>query len=670
MKYFFSPSTHLTDTLTMTSQINSHKQQQEILAAQDKQFKREQQQEKNIAIILWVQSGKTAEIRKQAMSIQESELQQGRKAPVIIWFTQNDKNLAGQSGSALDDAGLKTHFLSSSSKTTVNDVIIDVHDYIDEYNKDDMRPRAVCALANAHQVSKCLELIHRIGRWGEKVILVFDEADLIYDTCKKTTYTDVNGKIWTIPKMMDEQEDVLLRVIWCTATCDKLQDVVEFQSSKMYTPSEDSLLMENDPSYRGFTHVEADIKPYSTTTKQKNNKLVLDIIEMNKDHFLKPFQTNNGITMYPKTIVTSDRMKKNMSNIANTLVELGFVCIIFNGDGLTLVRKERQNSTYKMNVSERLSEILYYIFETQNLWECPVIVIGKMKIDRGLSFSHIPRETKQYKYEGGRKTKKNASEHKEITISPQGKHLIFTDIILGSFDDMDNATQCAGRIQGKIAHSPYYVPSRFTFWVEQYTAELIKRQIQTVKYKNESQYQGMEHEDVLDEVDARINQEFGIKIHTYEESVDRYIADNFAYPGNDTYNENFELGTNHIICSDKAVLDHFIINILHKKPWQPSPANIDSDGFINMALKLKGRRILKRSDLQHLGKATSTIPNVKQALNKFRNGDSTFRVYVFYDDVNPDANYPMYALLYLRKITDAESHDKKCANIPTKNNTQ
>jgi hypothetical protein len=80
--------------------------------------------------------------------------------------------------------------------------------------------------------------------------------------------------------------------------------------------------------------------------------------------------------------------------------------------------------------NKRFNQVVYETIETYHLDQKPIVIIGRRKVDRGLSFHYAPRDG--------------------------SKGLIWTDIILGQIDDLSLAVQKAGRMAGIIAHCPQY----------------------------------------------------------------------------------------------------------------------------------------------------------------------------------------------------------------------
>jgi len=402
------------------------------------------------------------------------------KRVVAIVMLANDRTLGDQTINGfvekLGSTNVKLFTLSSSSdKTRIDDII----NYIDAFAKYPDKPMPlIMALANPTQCKKVLNIIshvcmrHTTGDPQLMYAMAWDEADKIYPMEGNKCY-DIDGQQKCMRDFTSDDDTALYRLGFITATEGSLLDeeYPECANAFLY-PAEIS--PEDEPYYRAFHHPEA-IKQYIPCGKSKsNNDIALKLINDKLTYFKTPITLTSGEVYYRKMIINSNAKGVDMRDFAGEVNRLGFNAMVFNQNGLTVIKPGEATVRFKTK-NRRFNEVVFYAYKRFGLHLAPLVIIGRKKVDRGLGFSYAPRKgrlltTMDYDYG---------------PIETDGvEGLIWTDEFLGHIEDKDTAVQKAGRLAGIIAQCPQY-PGSLTWWTSESTGNQIDRHCRIVDSANE-----------------------------------------------------------------------------------------------------------------------------------------------------------------------------------------
>lgn len=441
---------------------------------------------KTFFVFLNTQKGK---MRIAALEIKQWGQDMTKKVVAFI-VVGNDKTLADQSVDGImktfGDQKVRVFFLSSSSKTTFEDI----KTYIDAYASDVLDfpeyPMPVIALlANEKQCEKKIRLQHHIHkkvvernsllRYGE----IWDEADKTYKQLRDKSFT-IDGQEMTCRTFTVEKTEALYRLGFISATDGNLldEDYPECANAYLY-PIE--IAPEDLAYYRALHHPEAITHRVQFTSSKNNNAYATQILIDNVNHFRTPIILPSGEVYYRKIIVNSNAKTVDMRQFAKCCNEYGMNAIVFNGYGgpsIKVYRNDFPVAFYKTK-GKMFSELLFYIYKKLNLSDKPMVIIGRRKVDRGLGFHYCPRKNDTVTIEG----------NLGPLTSSNREGLVWTDMILGRIEDKDNAVQKAGRLAGIIGNSPQY-PGETHYWTDEYTENLIRRHNIIVDNSNDTNSTG------------------------------------------------------------------------------------------------------------------------------------------------------------------------------------
>jgi hypothetical protein len=381
--------------------------------------------------------------------------------PIIIHIGVNSQSLTDQTFD-----GLKTQLclalgvennnydealfaLKSNEKRTINDI----KNYIDAYSlsyRENLPikklPPVILALNNPTQIKKVLEIVKEKvldilsykKDWPLRIVFAIDEVDEVWPVIRE------KFKPCTIDSTIG-----VSAVLGVTATEGNLvDDFPEWASSNQR-------ICEIDPSkavnHRSISHKETKIKHNKQGSKESNNDYALRIIKENINHFKNPFiNPRNQQQYYRKTIVLGNYRVEEQKSFANTLNGMGFHTLLYNGDNLKL-RRYNTPDWIPINLKKGkkvLRKELFRVFRDYDLWNCPAVIIGNKKMDRGIGFHHAPP--------GG------------------GRGLIWTDEIMGYIEGRDaTKVQKLSRLNGVIAQCEDY-PNELLFWTDPRTDVVVR----------------------------------------------------------------------------------------------------------------------------------------------------------------------------------------------------
>ena len=385
---------------------------------------------------------------------------------VAFLYVDNSKDLAQQSLDAMKDRlaaeGCRPFLLSSNSRDTVQTIMY----YIDAYEHNlEYKMPIILVLANTKQGTKVASLLKHISekckngsnlRHGD----IFDEADAVYPVLREMLK----------PYLIDDK--ALHRVGWVSATEGSLLDE-EYPECANAHQQQEAIDPADEANYRAIHLPEAVIHPMEIDRRESNNVKAMKLIKDNLAHFNRRITLRDGSVYYSKTIINSDGSISQMVFLAKQFIIIGFYALTYNQTGITLYMLNREPKVFKTR-GMRFNELLFYIFETEDLWDKPVVIIGRRKIDRGLSFHYAPRPGAQPKMIDG----------KDGPLQTDGvKGLIWTDLILGKIENKATAAQKAGRGAAIMAHCPQY-PGEIHYWMHPDTAKMVKIHNETVDQRN------------------------------------------------------------------------------------------------------------------------------------------------------------------------------------------
>lgn len=367
------------------------------------------------------------------------------KKVVTFLIVDNDKTLADQSTDQSPNGPMKELnetvakvFLLSSNKT---DVTVDgIRTYIDAYAVDDdgeYKMPVIVSLNNSVQIRKVLGLMKHIKSKVERRAsslrfgIVFDEADKVYPPIRDDF----------IPLLIEDSR-ALHRLGFVTATEGDLMDSDYPECANAYMHQ----VPPGHPDYRAFHTEDVSVEIIPNLKKHSNDMYAETILTKYKDYFASPVTLKNGSEGFRKIIVNGGIKTASMETFARNRVADGYYAMTVNMFGVCVYRPGYEKKRYSTK-GVRFNQLLFNIYVELKLHDKPLFIIGRRKVDRGLSFHYAP---------------------------PDGTDgLIWTDMILGRIDDKDTAVQKAGRLAGKVAQCPQY-PVTLTWWTDEKTSHSIK----------------------------------------------------------------------------------------------------------------------------------------------------------------------------------------------------
>jgi hypothetical protein len=174
-------------------------------------------------------------------------------------------------------------------------------------------------------------------------------------------------------------------------------------------------------------------------------------------------------------IINSNPKGVDMRDFAGEVNRLGFNAMVFNQNGLTVIKPGEATVRFKTK-KRRFNRVVFYAYKRYALHLAPLVIIGRKKVDRGLGFSYAPRK--------GRLGPTSIDEGYGPIETDGIEGLIWTDEFLGHIEDKNTAVQKAGRLAGIIAQCPQY-PGSLTWWTSESTGNQIDRHCRIVDSANE-----------------------------------------------------------------------------------------------------------------------------------------------------------------------------------------
>lgn len=295
--------------------------------------------------------------------------------------------------------------------------------------------------------------------------VIWDEADQTYALSRNKEYL-IDREIVSCKKFMVDNTEALYRLGFASATDGDLlsmdgdkENYPECASAVRY---HDDILPEDMVHYRAIHLPEAIIHEVPYTSKDSNNSYAEKVIKNNSEHFETPILLPTGEKYERKILINGNTRVAHMEQFAIENSKKGKYVIVYNGSGGTGLKLYKDGILfYKYSLKNwNVNERLYYIYKSQNLCDKPLIVIGGLKINRGITFHYCPSDNNEKIIKG---------EHGDVkTKNMEG--LVFTDIILGYIQDLSTAVQKDGRGSGKIGNSPQY-SGETHYWIDKITAD-------------------------------------------------------------------------------------------------------------------------------------------------------------------------------------------------------
>ncbi len=349
----------------------------------------------NFFILQNTQSGK--------LSLTAKEIK--RWGDVVVFFvSSNDRTLTDQSAEGLSHFLERKVFVLSSN-----------HNENLDYIKHALPTfPVITSLANKQQNTRVLELARVCRLAGLRYAFIFDEADTTYPVVRDQSCL-LDGELVNYHSLFPSA----YRVGFVSAT----EGVLASEEYPECAHAE-LLQVKPDTEYYRAIHTRDAVLHEVEDVSDSNNDYALGVLKKYHSHFFK--KTSRG---YRKIILNSNSQTSDMEAIAQECVGMGMNAIIFNMNGLTVLREGDAIPEIAIR-GKRFNRVLFDTVEQYSLDDRPLVIIGRRKVDRGLSFHYAPRDGSQ--------------------------GLIWTDIILGEIADVSLAVQKAGRMAGIIAMCPQY----------------------------------------------------------------------------------------------------------------------------------------------------------------------------------------------------------------------
>jgi hypothetical protein len=372
---------------------------------------------------------------------------------VAFLVVDNDKTLADQTKGGMEEVlnelelTAKVFLLSSNS---VEVTLEGIRTYIDAYagdKKGRYKMPVVVGLNNATQIKKILALMNHIKTEVEtdrsplRYGVVFDEADKVYPAVRDKKHT-IGVQTVSFASLVVDSQFALYRLGFVTATEGDLMDEEYPECANAYMHD----VPVSDPNYRAFHTKDALIKVIRHRVIDSNDVYAENILRDNAKHFADKIALANGSMSYRKVIINSGVKTGSMESFARRRVAAGGHAITVNQNGVTVYRLGQEPVRESIK-GKHFGSLLFKLYNELGLSDKPLFIIGRRKVDRGVSFHFAP--------------------------SDGTAGLIWTDMILGRIDDEETAVQKAGRLAGKIAQCPQY-PKELTWWTDAKTAAMIK----------------------------------------------------------------------------------------------------------------------------------------------------------------------------------------------------
>jgi len=418
-------------------------------------------------VLMNTQKGKTRVVLDEIRACREH----AAFRPVVFFVTSNDKTLAENGAQAIEAVlldGVRVYRFSSA----VQHDGAEFDRYVDRYEMGDAGFGAtpvVVLLSNKKQWKKALGAMRKVhdkvagGASPLRCCVIFDEADRTYPHLRSIAVDDGGTFVDLL------ESPALWKTGFVTATDGDLVENDEYPecaNAKMLSVESDAFV---DSNYRALHHPDSVLHPMAALPGEFNNGYALRLLTEHAAHFSAPVALPMAAApYYRKVIVNTNNRVDDMAALATHLVHVfHFYAVVFNGENGLSVKVYRPGEAVETVELKRrrLNETLYVLYKTLGLHDRPLILLGKKKVDRGLSFHYAPREVGDFVIPAAREG--------DLLVRG-GEGLIWTDIILGNIDARATAVQKAGRGAGIIAQCPQYPPGGVHYWAPAETLDLVR----------------------------------------------------------------------------------------------------------------------------------------------------------------------------------------------------
>lgn len=414
-----------------------------------------------------------------------------KKYTVIPFIVlQNKKDMADQTVGRIEKTfaeqgkNIELFKLTSNGKKVKN-IIKDIKSAILSWyqDKNSFGMPIIVLIHNEKQETKMLTLMKYIRdlvvnnsdnpdknkiRYG----VIWDEADQTYPRSRNELVC-IDQEFVSCKTYMVENTEALYRLGFASATDGTLlsmdgdkENYPECAGAIIYRDEEN----ENSPHYRAI-HLEGSIIHYvnTLTANEKLNSYAERVLTENAEHFETPEILLTGEVYHRKMIINGNVSVAGMDKFAIKQSKEGkYYVIVYNssgGDRLKLYKDGIIFKKYSLN-NWSVNERIYYIYKSQNLCDKPIIIIGGLKIGRGITFPYCPYDDTEKIIKG--ENNEGESNVKVITKNKDG--FVITDFISGYIDDISTGVQKQGRPSGNIGNSPQY-SGKTHYWGDKSTID-------------------------------------------------------------------------------------------------------------------------------------------------------------------------------------------------------
>ena len=484
----------------------------------------------------------------------------------------------------------------------------------------------ICLLDNDIQQKKMLKILkyirdfvvnnrdHNKIRYG----VIWDEADKTYARARNEKFTLKNGEEVSCKMFMVDNTEALYRLGFASATDGTLLsmdgDKVNYPECAGAVNYYDDT-MEDNPHYRAIHLPGAIIHNIKSTPKEKLNSFAERVLAENAEHFKTPEHLPTGEENQRKTLINGNVSVADMAKFATEHSKKGFYVIVYNSSGGAGLKLYKNGSLFRnYNLKDySVNERLFYIYKTQNLCDKPLIVIGGLKMNRGITFHYCPCKEETIKGEDGDITTKNK------------EGLVFTDMISGDIGDDSNAVQKQGRPSGNIGDSPQYSGETHYWGVESTTERVIN------------------HNKLMD----MINKDMGME--TILDKKNRILEEcNAALPKRPKVNHRVPANLFRVYKGDdEADMRNVVYKLYGRKKNRKFQEN--ANGFLLSSIT---QNIKKKGTIAELCYAIKEVPGTAGLKHKAAGKSAPPRVWACYKDTTDISTLHFVVLVDPEKVTE------------------
>jgi len=536
------------------------------------------------------------------------------------------------------EQGKKIQIFELSSAKNMKNIIEDIRRAIASWAMDKKRygMPIVCLLHNDKQLKKMLEIIKYIYdlevnnpnnniRYG----VIWDEADETYAKSRNKEIT-VNSEKLSCKMFMVDNTKALYRLGFVSATDGGLlidgdkENYPECAGAVNYYNE----FAEDNPHYRAIHLPGAIIKNVEYTAKEKLNSFAERVLEENAEHFKTPENLPTGEEYRRKILVNGNVSCAGMAKFAKEHSKKGYYVIVYNSDGCAGLKVYKDGELFRSYPLKNwyVNERLFYIYKALNLSDKPLIVIGGLKIDRGITFHYCPTENNEYIIGENiiGEEKKRPVEHGNITtVNKEG--LVFTDYISGPVENVSSAVQKGGRLHGNIGDSPQYSGETY-YWSVKSTIDKVINHNNVVDMINKD----IGLECIKDKKD-RVNKEYNTMLPILPKANHNVSANLFrVYRG-----------------KDEADMRKVVEKLYNNRKYNHKfPEN--ENGFLLSSIT---KNIKKNGAIAELCYAIKEVPGTAGLKHKAGGKSAARRAWACYKDINDISTLHFIVLIDPQKVS-------------------